>query len=79
MKNLLSKRFDEIDDADWNMICESYKISKDDIAFIASTALVYKGSNGFLITKNDVIYARETWLEPVSYHVSQIAGIKKVV
>lgn len=76
-KIFLSKRFDEIDDADWNMICESYKISKDDIAFIASTALVYKGSNGFLITKNDVIYARETWLEPVSYHVSQIGGIKK--
>lgn len=76
-KIFLSKRFDEIDEADWKMICESYKISKDDIAFIASTALIYKGSNGFLITKNDVIYARETWSEPVGYHVSQIAGIKK--
>ncbi len=25
-----------------------------------------------------MIYARETWSEPVGYHVSQIAGIKKV-
>lgn len=76
-KIFLSKRFDEIDDADWNMICESYKISKDDVAFIASTALIYKGSNGFLITKNDVIHARISGHEPVSYHLSQIAGIKK--
>lgn len=76
-KIFLSKRFSEIDDIDWKTISEKYKISKDDIAFIASSALMYKGSNGFLITKNDVIYAREIWLEPVSYHVSQIAGIKK--
>lgn len=58
-------------------ISEKYKVLKDDIAFIASSALVYKGSNGFLITKNDVIFARELGGRSVRHHISKIAGIKK--
>ena len=70
-------RFNEISDDEWEKISEKYKVLKDDIAFIASSALVYKGSNGFLITKNDVIFARELGGRSVRHHISKIAGIKK--
>lgn len=76
-KIFLTDRFYKLDAPEWSTIKETYGVDKEDIGFIASTALLFKGSNGFIITKDDVIHAREIGGEPISYHVTQIAGIKK--
>ena len=76
-KIFLYKRLGEISNEDWKVITEKYNVDKEDVVLVASTAMIYVGSNGFLITKDDVVHARELRAEPVRYHLSQIAGIKK--
>ncbi|MDC4304544.1 hypothetical protein OHV78_18065 [Acinetobacter baumannii] len=76
-KIFLPERFNKIANGDWKGILEKYKVSKEEIGFVASTLYLYKDCDSLIITKNDVIHARISGHEPVSYHLSQIEGIKK--
>uniref|UniRef100_A0AA90HY68 Uncharacterized protein n=1 Tax=Acinetobacter baumannii TaxID=470 RepID=A0AA90HY68_ACIBA len=76
-KIFLPERFNKIANGDWKGILEKYKVSKEEIGFVASTLYLYKDCDSLIITKNDVIHARISGHEPISYHLSQIEGIKK--
>lgn len=76
-KIFLPERFNKIANGDWKGILEKYKVSKEEIGFVASTLYLYKDCDSLIITKNDVIHARIAGHEPISYHLSQIEGIKK--
>ncbi|NAR99894.1 hypothetical protein [Acinetobacter haemolyticus] len=76
-KIFLPERFSKIANGDWRGILGKYKVSKEEIGFVASTLYLHKDCDSLIITKNDVIHARISGHEPVSYHLSQIEGIKK--